>query len=337
MNSYFTETLDNNIIIRIHNLMPKKIGTGESYSNLKDGFLLMVRENRHLMAIQDLGFEPNEEEINNMEQYISAWGGGENISIQNGILEMEIPQFLLPFADRIFDEPGCRITPNLLRIGGDVFLSVEYPQCLAEKVAGIVDEFMGQDHLFKKEITYVGKKQQGIPVLLRMYKEAGHELSDFVMVTTVWELDESIKRDENQGVFGNRGNYVPKGFVNDSNDKLIFRKDDREIHGFADHTVVDPVNNIVEFSVSSNFFTDFFNRVAKIYTGPIFMHPVVEENRQITYLIVEKRRQEIFLRGLQEHWKLEARREHTNLILSVERLDHVHEEFEERKQKGHST
>ncbi len=331
--SFTTETLENNTIIKINNLMPKKIKTETKEVDLKDGFLLMVRENNKLMAIQDLGFEPTDREIGIMKQYISLWGGGEDINIRNGILEMEIPQFLKPFVDEVYEQPGCRITPNLLRVGGDVFLSVEYPEVLAQKVASIVKEFIEQDDLFQKEVIEAGKKQQGIPVLLRMYKNTGHDLGDFVMVTTVWELDDKIRENENQGVFSNTGSYVPKSFVDNSNDKLIFKKNESEIFGSAEHIVVDKENKIVEFTVSSRFFSDFFNNVAKVYTGPIFMHPVVMKSKQITYLIIERRREEIFLKALQEHWKLDARKDHFNYIQSVDRLDHVHQEFEKRNEK----
>lgn len=335
MANFLDETLEKDTIIRIHNLMPRKLVSGERTIELRDGFLLMVREGSELMAIQDLGFEPSETEAKQLKKYISDWGGGENISIQNGILEMEFPQFLKPMVNAIFQTPGCRITPNLLRLGGDVLLSIEYPKILTEEVNKMVLDFLSQEHLFKKELVYDGPKKRGIPVLLEMYKDAGHSLSDFVVVTTAWEFDEKTRREENQGVFLNTGFYVPKGYVDGSSDTLIFHKNEKSILGSANYTVVDPQKNIVEFNVSSNFFNDFFTRVAKVYTGPIFMRPVVQDSKQITHHIIEKRREKIFLKAIQEHWRLEVRKDHINYIQSVESLDYVQKELDGQGRKEH--
>ncbi len=320
---FVTEILDKCTIIRVHNLMPKKLRTQEFNLNFRDGFLLMARDGDRLMALQNLGFDPTEAEKSHLKRYISTWGGGERVNVTNGILEMEFPSFLRPFTEEINNIPGCRISPNLLRIGGDVYLSVEFPAKHTKKINQIVIDFILEDHLFSKDLVYSGSQTGSIPMLLRMYKEAGNSLKDFTMISTVWNIEKTDRKEQNLGVFTNEGSYVPKAFINDSEDMLIFRKTDREITGFSEYQVVDGSENLVEFKVRSKFFSDFYNLVIRNYSGPIFMHPVVNGTGQITYYIVESSHLNLFFTGLHNHWSMQSRKEHINYIGTVEQLDLV--------------
>ncbi len=318
---FITETLDKCTVIRIHNLVPKKIKTPDFNSELKDGFLLMVRDKEKLIAFQNLGFTPTDAEKAHLKQYVSTWGGGEQVDVKNGVLEMELPIFLKPFIESINNIPGCRISPNLLRIGGDVYLSVEYTQISTGRVNQVILDFINIDHLFRKNLIYSGSQGGRIPILLKIYQEAGNTLEDFTMITSVWEMDKSHQADQNLGVFTNLGTYVPKSLINDSNDLLIFRKSEPNITGNAEYTVADPDNNIVEFKVTSKFFSDFYNFIIRNYSGPIYMHPVVTRNRHTTYFIIEGAKVNLFLSGLYNHWSTESRKDHVNYIGGVERLD----------------
>lgn len=337
MANFITETLNKTSVIKIHNLMPKKIMTKGLKSELKDGFLFMSNENGRLMALQNLGFDPTEYELKHLKEHISAWGGGENVSVENGILEMELPRFLNPFVEMINNMPGCRVAPNMLRIKGDVYLSVEYPESFTRQISKIILEFLSTDHLFQKVLVYTGSVVTGIPILLRLYQEAGNTLTNFRMITTSWEFDQKNIFDENEGVFSNTGSFLPKSFGNVNEDHLIFRKNKDEVTGKAPHTVVDAENKIVEFKVSSKFYSDYFNQVVKKYSGPVFMHLTVTEKKLTTFNIIDVSHQDLFLRGLKKHWSLESRKNHINYIESVEYLEDVFHRFEETAKIGLET
>lgn len=321
MSNMVFKTLGKTTIIMIHNLMPKKIVAKDTDSSLKDGFLFMVKEKDRIMALQNLGFDPTEAELNHLRKHISAWGGGETVLVENGVMQMEIPQFLAPFVEKIRNIPGCRVAPNLLRIQGDVYICLEYPDALTEEISKAVLEFLTTDHLFEKKLIYSGYNNQGIPYLLKLYKEHGNKLSDFSLITNVWEFDPKTKQSENQGVFTNLGSFLPKCFMDGKKDQLIFKLEKKVITGNATHEIVDPDNNIVEFAISSSFYSDFCNQVLKKYSGPVFMHLLVTENKLITRNIIKAQHQNLFLKGLQAHWSLNPRKHHKNYVDSVINLE----------------
>lgn len=332
MDMDITGILESITILKIHNLMPKRIGDSKKGSKLKDGFLLLARENDKFMTVQNLGYIPDETEINHIKKHISLWGGGDIVEIHNGILKMELPAFMKPFIEKIFDTPGCRISPNLLRIEDDVYLSIEFPDVISEKVEKITKEFLEADYIFEKEMLATGHKTPGVPPLLKIYEQAGHSLKDFVLITTVWEFNDDQKLNQNEGVFTNIGEYVPKGFINGADDLIIYKKAYSEVSGNSAYTEVDKSRNILEFRVKSQFFSDFYNQIIAKYTGPIFMHPIVSESMQKSYYIIGSDRKELFLEGIKKHWSLEARKDHANRVESVESLDKAFASFDRPKQ-----
>lgn len=316
----FAETTDRFMIVKIHNLMPKRFRSSQRNVKIKDTFLLLANEDGKLVTFQDLGYSPNAGEIENIRHFMKLWGGGEDIEIRNGILQMPLPNFMKPFVDRVMREPGCRISPNLLRIDDDVYISIEFPAILSQVMEEIVTKFIAEDHLFKKELFSSGHKKPGLPTLLRIYEEAGNNLDDFVIVTTIWEFDQNRKKVQNQGLFTNTGNYVPKGFYSGLDDILIYQKHDDNVTGSQLSTIVDPATHLFEFKVTSKFVSDFYNLIIKEYTGPIFVHSIVSEESQISYYIISANHQEDFIDGLNKHWNREARRNHSNHIESIENV-----------------
>lgn len=317
---FSTETLPKCTIIKIHDLLPKKINTREIKSTLKDGFLFIAGVNGKLLVHQNLGFEPNQIEKEHLKKYISTWGGGESVDILNGVLKMELPSFLMPFYNEIDSLPGCRIYPNLLRIGGDVYICIEYHGSVSKQISRIAMEFLAEDHLFRKELIYSGPQEEKLPYLLGLYRDSGNSLEDFIVIKTVWEFDPADLRNQNQGVFQNTGSYIPKCFVHDSTDRLIFRKNREQILGNAPYAVVDQSERIVEFEVVSKFYSDFYNEIISRYCGPIFMHMEVTPTKQFTYHIIEKKQEAAFIKGMAHHWKQNARSSHVNYIDVAESL-----------------
>lgn len=318
---FSNETLDHCTVIKISKVMPKKLIIVDPNSELRDQFLFVARDKSGLKVYMDLGFEPTPIEKETLKGFLKTWGGSENLKTDNTILEIEFPKFLVPFYENLSAIPGCRVSPNMLHSHGDVYLNIEFDKSVIRRVNDAVLDFLAKDHLFPKELIYSGPQNNGLPYLLRLYEKFGNHLGDFVLIKTVWEYDVDQIKAQNQGVLQNNGNYVPKQFSNEPFDFLIFRMYDFQIRGGAQYSVINPSKNLVEFQVKSSFFSDFFNEVIKRYTGPIFFHIEIKDEKQISYYLVDKKTHISFIKGIKEHWKKPARSDHVNYIEAVESLD----------------
>lgn len=314
------ETLGKCAVIVIHDLLPRKLKTSEMNSNQKDGFLFLAQDGEKLIVHENLGYDLTGIEIEHLRKSVYTWGGGDDMVVRNGVVEMGLPSFLEPFVREINSIPGCRISPNLLRAGGDVYLYIEYDGSVEGKVSGAVMNFLSQEFLFEKDLVYMGKQGSEVPKILDMYVALGNKLSDLFMVTTVWEFRDDQQKNQSDGIFQNRGTYVPKAFVNGSTDRLVFRVENTEILGGTTHNVVDRNRNLFEIEVKSRFFSDFYNNIVRPYSGPIFCHMEVTGESQKTYYLVEKNRHSQFIKGLKNHWADDARSNHINYIQSAGEL-----------------
>ncbi len=311
---FSNETLESCTIIKIENLMPKDLGLSEGNSVIRDGFMFIFRDGKGLRAYMNLGFEPTEAEKESMSNFLMTWGGGEHSEVHNTILEMEFPEFVKPFYERLNAIPGCRIDPNVYHSSGDVYVSVEYNRSVAKEVNHTITDFLIRDHLFSKKLIYSGPQNSVLPCLLQMYASNGNSLGNFLLVKTVWEFDPEQIKGQNDGVLQNVGTYVPKEFSEGQKEALIFKTGGSELKGNSKGQVVSKEDNIVEFNVKSRFFMDFSREVIRRYSGPIFLHIELAEERQVSYYIVERELQIPFLKGLTEYWGKPVRSDHVNYI-----------------------
>lgn len=308
------ETLDRCAVIKIKDLLPRKIKTSEINSSLKDGFLFLAKSGDRYLVHENLGFEFTSVEAEHLKKFISTWRGGEDVTIENGVVEIEIPSFLVPFIDGVNAIPGCRVSPNLLRVGGDVCMYLEFHETSRARLSSLLMEFLASEHLFEKELVYIGRQEGRIPYILKMYLDLGNSLGDLFVISTIWEFRNGEEQNQNQGVFLNSGNYVPKSFVDGTSDRLIFMVENSEIQGDAPYETVDSTNGVFEFEVRSRFFSDFYREVIRSYSGPIFCHMTVSGKYHTTYYVVEKSKQARFLAGLNNNWKRKARENHVNYL-----------------------
>lgn len=309
------QTLGKCAVIRIHDLMPKKLNSALHNSSAGSGFMLMSQDDDKLMVTESVGFSVSHEEIEQVKKFFYTWGGNGNVSLSNGILGLELPSFLLPFFNEINSIPGTRVSPNLMRSGGDVYLYIEFDDSVIDRVSKSIMAFLSRDFLFEKDLIYIGNDNQEMPMILRMYLDSGYDIGNLFLVTTVWQFRDGQQKTQNEGVFQNRGNYIPKAFVNGSRDKLIFQLDNEEIQGKAPYEWVDRKKHLAEIDVKSHFFSDFYNYVIKEYSGPVICSMQVTENFHRTHYIIEKDRHIQFLKGLQNHWNGQARSDHVNYVL----------------------
>lgn len=311
---YGLQTLDKCAVICIHDLLPRKLATSVTDNIGDSGFLLLSKEGEKLVVHENLGFSLNQDEMTQVKKFFYTWGGGQGVNITNGVLEMELPTFLAPFVNEINSSVGCRVSPNLLRIGGDVYIYAEFDEAVGPQVSKTVIDFLSKDHLFEKDLIYIGNEDPRMPTILRMYMDSGYDIDDLFLISTIWEFREGQQKTQNEGVFRNIGNYIPKGFVNGSQDKLIYRLEGDDILGNAPYEWVNREKKLAEFKVRSKFFSDFYNYVIKLYSGPVFCDMQVTNGYHKTYYIVEKERHLEFIKGVKNHWNRSARSDHINYI-----------------------
>ena len=323
---FSSETLCKCAVIKINDLLPKKIKTSDGNTNLVDSFLFMAKSQSKLLVYQNLWVSFTEAENEKLKKYVSTWGGGETVDIRNRVLEMELPSFLVPFVDEISSIPGARLSPNLLRISGDVYFCVEFHPATNLKVSEVVMNFLSRDHIFTKELIYIGDQTNNIPYLLNLYKKNGNSYDNFVLLSNVWEFTEEQIRNQNLGIFQNHGTFVPKYFVDNSTDKLIFKLDHRGVLGKGKSEIVDEKDNLVEMEITSKFFSDFYNEIVRSYCGPIFYQVSVTESRETSFYLVEKGIEVLFIKGLLKLFNREPRNDHRNYILKFQKLGEVLDE-----------
>lgn len=317
---FSNEVLDMCTVLQVHDLFPKKIGTSDTPANLRDSFLFLTISDSKPIVHYNLGFEPTESELNNLKKYASLWGIRNSVEIRNGILEIDMPSFLVPFVNRINGILGARICPNMLRARGDVYISIEYAENASYPVSEAVMEFLSQNHLFAKELVYSGKNDETLPYIVRLYGEIGNSLDNLFMITTAWDFSEEQREKENQGLLRNMGVYVPKYFVDGSTDKLLFRAEKPEISVDCAHDTVETETGLFEVEMQSSFFSDFYREIIREYSGPIFMTVEITNERQISHYLIEEEHQGLFIKGLLKHWQKEVRSDHVNYITSAGKL-----------------
>ncbi|MCL4336250.1 MAG: hypothetical protein M1344_03350 [Candidatus Thermoplasmatota archaeon] len=318
---FSSETLPRCAIIKISDLLPKRIRVFDNSTDLKDGFLFLGRSGKKLLVYQNLGFDITDQDREHLIKFISTWGGGETVEIRNGILEMELPSFLVPFLNEINSIAGSRVSPNLLRISGDVYICVEFHDNARVKVSNTVMDFASKNHIFEKNVVYMGKQPTEMPYLLKIYADSGNNLEDLTLVNSIWEFTDEQIVNQNLGVFQNQGSFVPKHFIDDTQDILIFKMEKPQVLGNGKHEIVDPSENMVEIAVTSKFFSDFYNEVIKGYSGPLFYQAEVTGKSLTTHFLVESDLTSQFLKGLLNHWKKEVRADHRNFIYCIQKFD----------------
>lgn len=311
-------------VIKIENLLPKRLRGADIEYIGKFGFLMLSVVNGRMLVVQNIGQQIPDIEIRNIGEFVKKWGGGETINFSNGVLEMELPSFLIPFHDEINSIPGCRFSPNILRVDGDVYITIEFHRSSRIKVGESVLNFLGSEHLFRKELVYHGNRNNDLPFILQLYSKSEKGLEDLFVIQTVWNLENEDLRLQNNGIFQNRGTFIPKSYSNSEYDHLIFKADSDKLLGDGLAEIVDRKENLFEVRIKSKWFTDFYNEIIRRYSGPVFATMTVTEKDLATTYVIERAQQSQFLTGLKNFWMKPARVSHRNYIMSAFSLKDIY-------------
>jgi hypothetical protein len=309
--------LRNCAILELHAVQPKFLKIGEMRVGERDRFHVIGREGGKWFFYRRLTQQLTYEEKNLLMEQSSSLKMTLDPFSPSNIIRMSVPDFQGQFYDDINDIPGCRVSPITLQNAGNVYVSIEFHESQSQKVSDLILDFIMRDEPYERNIVHYGLNPDNLPYLLNLYLSLGNSPNNLALVKTRWIIDKEIIAKENQGIFQNSGTFIPKQFVDDESDELIWRMNQPVIKGDALHTVVDESDHLVEINVKSRFFSDFHANIIRSYSGAIFFGLKCEENVLNNYFIVERHALERFLEGLNRHWNLLERRHHSNYLVEV--------------------
>ncbi len=314
-------TLNHCAILSVKGLLPP-VTKANVLRPRKSGerFHLLFNENGSWYLSQNIGQHPNELEYESARKYVKSWGGGEQLLSLNGIIRGNAPRFILPLIEKVTSAPGCRVVPDILQVGEDLHICIEFHRSTNEIANKIIEEFLQEEIPFKKELTYIGERFWNYPLLLKEYEGLGNDLNNFTVIKTVWEPTKKQLETDVMGVFQNEGTYIPKTVANSRENRLVSKLSTLDIKGRGKHTIINKTNKIVEFVIETSYFNDFYSEVVNRYTGPLFNSLTVKHGIVTNYYVVERGVEQQFVRGMYEHWKRSSRADHINYISEIKGL-----------------
>ncbi len=309
--------LRNCAVLELLGVQPKFLKIGDMRIGEQDHFHVIGKERGIWFLYRRITQQLTDEEKKMLVERISSINMTFDPYSTSNIIRMSIPDVQGQFYDDINNLPGCRVSPITLQNAGNVYVSIEFHESQSQKVSDLILDFIMKDAPYDRNLVHYGLNPGDLPYLLNLYTSLGNAPSNLALVKTRWVLDKETIASENHGIFQNSGIFIPKQFADDESDKLIWRMDQPGIKVDALHTVIDDFEHLVEMSVKSRFFSDFYANVIRSYCGATFFGIKCEENTLNNYFIVERHALERFLEGLNRHWNLPARRHHYNYLVEV--------------------
>ncbi len=314
--------LQNCVVLELHAVHPKFLKIGDIRLGEQDHFHLIGRESGKWFFYRRIKQELTNREKELLKTHSSLEKMQFDPLSSSNIIRMSIPDFQGKFYDDINSIPGCRVSPVTFQRAGNVYVSIEFHKSQSQKVSDRIMDFIAEDEPYERSIVHYGSNPSNIPYLLNLYLSFGNLRNNLVLVKTKWLLSKEEITSENQGIFKNNGTFIPKQFVDDEMDSLVWRMDHPGIYGDSLFTVIDESEHLVEMNVKSKFFSDFYVNVIKNYCGAIFFGLRCENGTLFNYFIVERQATQSFLEGLNKNWNLPRRNHHLNYLMEVDDLSH---------------
>ncbi len=193
-----------------------------------------------------------------------------------------------------------------------------------------VDEMVARHRPFgginSKVETFENRDGNGeIPFFIAYLKKNYHDFSNLELIKTGWKMGRKEFRDDVAGVFENEGIFRPKYF-DDVSANLIANVNRGFIKGKSNFKVIDfsSEGKMIEFSVHSRWFGEFFTNVIRRYMGSFIFWAYSDGRGNLeNYFIIDGRMKGEFLSGLGRHWQEPRRIRHHNFIDYLVKLSEV--------------
>ncbi|MEM0155883.1 MAG: hypothetical protein QW597_04700 [Thermoplasmataceae archaeon] len=312
-----SEVLRNCIIVRVRGILPKIAGLHGREIKLDNTFFLIGIEGERVYIYRNLGEKISPLERNNIEGYS---GSGSSIFVMGDtVLRLSVLETFWKILNKINGLPGFRMNPCILSHSTDLYVQIDYDEQSLGKNFKVAMEILNS-LIEKNEIIYMGPQPAAYPYLIKLYRDFGCPMDDLTLVKTEWNMTPQEIDLENKGIFRNNGILVPKFFTNAVSDTILFKLYSKEVMGEA---LYRPVNddNLIEMDLESKFFSDVYREVIMAYYGTLFYWAEVKGQVMTSNFIIDTSLINKFLIGLRNHWNIATRKNHSNAVVRVSKVN----------------
>lgn len=247
---------------------------------------------------------------------------------ENKLVRRKIFEISQKFYNGVFEIPGTVISPMAGLNSKYTVIGIKYPRSQSQKVTELIMNYIDNSRI-DVSILYLDNEDDMEPFFLKLMKILGIKLNEYVLIKTVWNMDDMNMLHENHGIFQNDMTFEPK-ICDPDNPGLIAtinkEKYKGKVMGNAPFSIVGDFENnyVVEFKLGSKWFKDFYNDIIHPMGGEFYYWghsngKGILEN----YYVIRKDNLSTFMNGLRKHWNEKSRAEHRNMIERVENLDNI--------------
>ncbi len=247
----------------------------------------------------------------------------ESVSYDAGLMKLRVPDIISQIYFMVIRIPGARVSQNLLKIGADLKMSIEYGDSNGYEISQIIDFAMSVPEESRPEVAYMGEYSGNLPILLKEYLSMPQSDDTFRFVRTVWKFTETEREKDAMGIFLNRGTLVPQSYTESTDCTIHMEIKEDAVKGNFEYQVIsrDPLR--ISVKVKTSFFSDFYREVICNYSEPLYYNARVGSSQLTSYFLVQKEKLNQFLNGLYKHWDRPSREDHDNTVHEIRELGRV--------------
>ncbi|MCL4412961.1 MAG: hypothetical protein M1526_06385 [Candidatus Thermoplasmatota archaeon] len=333
---HFEPYMDNLCIFKVdyHNQVSQKYKGmifGDTSSHYYAGGLVREKNDWAIYINQYIALPLDEIDliVKKMNSEYSAKGYNENVTLEGKFIVRRLSSELNDFLDSLIRTPGVIVYSIVMLGENDTLFAFKYSNTEAEAVTKLLTEPMSHQSL-GFEVLYINDERLGkLPGFFKFASYVSLNFSDFVLVSTKWEISPDNIKNQNEGIFQNEMYFKPKFFgesLSPIYGQLVTAVKGEEIKGNSKFRLVgkrDEGKN-VEFDVRSYWFNDFYNKVIRNINGAFTYWGYCDGKGEVdNYYVIYENVLRDFLLGIKMLWGAEARMNHYNYITTVSNLDSV--------------
>ena len=316
------QLMDFRAIVKFNSIFPKYLQAKDIRIGEVDNFALLGKRNDRWNLYRRVPQDLSDGERTALVDFAIKHGLN-SFKLNGKTMSVSMPDEFSSFLDSINAIIGCRVSPVCLQSNGDIYLCVEFEMTQSSIVSKVIMDYLRSKHEMDVNLFFYGKHTGKLPYIFNIYQKLGNDLGNLTLVETRWDFNNSNISVENEGLFLNQGILMPKQFSDSNNESIIMRLDSPEVKGSIEASHVPGGSQIIETSLKTSFFNDFFLNVIIEYSGPIFYAAKCDSTGLTNCYIVESKAKDSFLQGLFKHWSLKGRHEHVNFLMQVRNFNSI--------------
>ncbi|BAB59568.1 TVG0411609 [Thermoplasma volcanium GSS1] len=221
--------------------------------------------------------------------------------------------------DRLAGIDGLVLYPVISIGNNELIMVFEYPEEASDEVSRMILDYVNKAPLPAEIIKMEMKKPGDKPSLFKAIELKGIDPSSVLILHTRWfmkleEFDRQVG-----GIFRNLMAFRIKKFDRDAF-QLIAEVFGNELKFDGQYKVYrkSEKSQIVQFTLNTGWFKDFFDDVIKVFMGPVDYWGYSDGIGNVdNYFMIRKSDQADFLKALGKHWKNPIRYYHRNRLMEI--------------------